>query len=152
MKRHLLCFLSAVALCSGISPATGGDLYRCPGNDYKTTITASEAQKLGCRFVSEENAPARPSAADIRDEHPPANHSQSASAARGFKLSSPDESRLVEHGSYRNHDGVIVHSPAHSKTSTVPDGASAHCRDGTYSFSLHHSGTCSHHGGVASWL
>jgi hypothetical protein len=31
-------------------------------------------------------------------------------------------------------------------------GATAQCRDGSYSFSEHHRGTCSHHGGVASWL
>lgn len=29
---------------------------------------------------------------------------------------------------------------------------SAICRDGTYSFSAHRRGTCSHHGGVARWL
>ena len=28
----------------------------------------------------------------------------------------------------------------------------ARCRDGSYSFSQHRSGTCSHHGGVAQWL
>ncbi len=33
-----------------------------------------------------------------------------------------------------------------------PQGATALCRDGTYSFSKHHGGTCSHHGGVALWL
>jgi hypothetical protein len=33
-----------------------------------------------------------------------------------------------------------------------PHGATARCRDGTYSFSHHDSGTCSHHGGVAVWL
>jgi hypothetical protein len=33
-----------------------------------------------------------------------------------------------------------------------PRGATALCRDGTYSFSQTHSGTCSHHGGVAQWL
>src|SRR6266849_3835881 len=33
-----------------------------------------------------------------------------------------------------------------------PAGARARCRDGTYSFSKHHSGTCSHHGGVGAWL
>jgi hypothetical protein len=33
-----------------------------------------------------------------------------------------------------------------------PPGATALCRDGTYSYSQHHSGTCSHHGGVARWL
>ena len=36
--------------------------------------------------------------------------------------------------------------------SSVPNGATARCRDGTYSFSKHRSGTCSHHGGVATWL
>ena len=33
-----------------------------------------------------------------------------------------------------------------------PAGATARCRDGTYSFSEHRSGTCSSHGGVAEWL
>ena len=34
----------------------------------------------------------------------------------------------------------------------APPGATARCRDGTYSYSQHRSGTCSHHGGVAVWL
>ena len=34
----------------------------------------------------------------------------------------------------------------------APPGATALCSDGTYSFSKTHSGTCSHHGGVAEWL
>lgn len=63
-----------------------------------------------------------------------------------------DESQLIEHGSYVNKDGRVVHSPAHSITGKPPEGATAKCRDGTFSFSRHHSGTCSHHGGVASWL
>jgi Protein of unknown function (DUF3761) len=33
-----------------------------------------------------------------------------------------------------------------------PPGATAMCRDGDYSFSTHHSGTCSRHGGVREWL
>jgi Protein of unknown function (DUF3761) len=31
-------------------------------------------------------------------------------------------------------------------------GPTARCRDGTLSYSQHHSGTCSYHGGVAVWL
>jgi outer membrane biosynthesis protein TonB len=30
-------------------------------------------------------------------------------------------------------------------------GATAKCRDGSLSYSAHHQGTCSHHGGVAVW-
>jgi hypothetical protein len=33
-----------------------------------------------------------------------------------------------------------------------PAGSTAKCKDGTYSKSQHHAGTCSHHGGVAEWL
>jgi Protein of unknown function (DUF3761) len=39
-----------------------------------------------------------------------------------------------------------------SAVAAAPPGATALCRDGTYSFSQHHSGTCSYHGGVAKWL
>ncbi|WP_322015766.1 DUF3761 domain-containing protein [Paraburkholderia sp. J12] len=64
----------------------------------------------------------------------------------------PNESDLDNHGTYQNRDGETVHSPAHTRSGKAPEGASARCRDGTYSFSRHHSGTCSHHGGVAQWL
>jgi len=64
----------------------------------------------------------------------------------------PSESQLVEHGSYINKDGIRVHSPARTKNGEQPVGASAQCRDGSYSFSRHHRGTCSHHGGVSRWF
>ncbi|MBA4707508.1 DUF3761 domain-containing protein [Aquitalea aquatica] len=61
------------------------------------------------------------------------------------------EDDLMEHGGYTNSDGEQVHSPAHTKSGKKPNGASAKCRDGSYSFSQHHRGTCSGHGGVAQW-
>jgi hypothetical protein len=51
---------------------------------------------------------------------------------------------------YTNRAGERVQSPTYSNT--VPAGATAQCRDGTYSFSRNHRGTCSHHGGVSRWL
>lgn len=39
-----------------------------------------------------------------------------------------------------------------ASTTQAPAGATAQCRDGTYSFSAHRSGTCSRHGGVATWM
>ena len=53
-------------------------------------------------------------------------------------------------GTYTNVDGQQIQRPTMSDT--VPAGASAHCRDGTYSFSTHRRGTCSHHGGVDQWM
>jgi hypothetical protein len=52
---------------------------------------------------------------------------------------------------YTNSDGKRIHSPAYSSGGS-PAGATAVCTDGTYSFSQHRSGTCSHHGGVARWF
>ena len=62
----------------------------------------------------------------------------------------PQQNTLSNDNYYTNSDGNAVHSPAYSDT--VPAGATAQCRDGTYSFSQHRSGTCSHHGGVMRWL
>lgn len=53
-------------------------------------------------------------------------------------------------GTYINSAGNTVCNPYSS--SSAPAGATAQCNDGSYSFSQSHSGTCSHHGGVATWL
>lgn len=42
-------------------------------------------------------------------------------------------------------------APVVSETG-APSGATAKCKDGTYSFSKTRSGTCSRHGGVLEWL
>lgn len=60
--------------------------------------------------------------------------------------------RLIETGSYTNRAGIEVHRPAHTVSGQVPAGASAQCRDGSFSFSQSRRGTCSHHGGVRRWL
>ena len=51
---------------------------------------------------------------------------------------------------YTNSAGDRVQSPTYYNS--APEGATALCRDGTYSFSGSRRGTCSHHGGVAKWL
>lgn len=45
-----------------------------------------------------------------------------------------------------------VNANAKAKANEAPAGATAECRDGTYSYSAHRRGTCSHHGGVKRWL
>ena len=53
---------------------------------------------------------------------------------------------------YINSQGEWVPSPTRTTDGKPPAGATAHCRDGTFSFSRTRQGTCSHHGGVAEWL
>ena len=43
-------------------------------------------------------------------------------------------------------------TPAPIKVQQAPIGATAKCKDGSYSFSQTRRGTCSHHGGVSKWL
>ncbi len=50
---------------------------------------------------------------------------------------------------YRSTDGSMIHRPTHGN---IDYGrVTAVCADGNRSFSHHHRGTCSHHGGVVSW-
>src|SRR6266404_2942380 len=56
----------------------------------------------------------------------------------------------TDNGTYVNRKGQTVKRP--ETCPTAPAGATAQCRDGTYSFSRSRRGTCSHHGGVAKWL
>lgn len=65
MSLHTITRFGAVAILAGTAgvaaaapPADTVDanvLYRCPGNDYRNTITPREAEKMGCRKV--EGAP-----------------------------------------------------------------------------------------------
>jgi Protein of unknown function (DUF3761) len=60
------------------------------------------------------------------------------------------EQNCKNNGSYVNRNGRTIPRPENCLS--APQGATAQCRDGSYSFSTHRSGTCSHHGGVAKWL
>lgn len=69
-------------------------------------------------------------------------HAPVAAEARGYQVCGSS--------SYINSSGHCVHRPM--LANPAASGATAKCHDGTYSFSEHHRGTCSWHGGVAVWL
>lgn len=60
----------------------------------------------------------------------------------------PAPATNCQNGTYVNSAGNTVCRPSSSNTG----GATAICNDGTYSYSQSRRGTCSHHGGVRSWL
>src|SRR5579864_7082068 len=73
-----------------------------------------------------------------------------ASAPNTGAHSSKGKVTCNDNGTYINSQGQKVKRP--ENCSSAPVGATAQCRDGTYSFSRNHRGTCSHHGGVSKWL
>ena len=70
--------------------------------------------------------------------------------ALSFPPAVAEAQRSCGAGYYRNARGNCIRRPVRSQL--PPAGATAQCRDGTYSFSQSRRGTCSRHGGVARWL
>lgn len=62
----------------------------------------------------------------------------------------PGNVNCTSNGTYVNSKGQTVKRP--ETCSGSPKGATAQCRDGSYSFSQSRRETCSHHGGVAKWF
>jgi len=90
-------------------------------------------------------APAAQPAAPV--EPPPAAAGPQAPAPQAPPS---QDSASCGDGYYRNVDGNCISRPVQSDEQ--PAGATAQCRDGSYSFSQNRQGTCSGHGGVARWL
>jgi hypothetical protein len=87
----------------------------------------------------------------------PVSHAQTKSTAQPSSSSQSttghnarEDAKCNDNGTYLNSQGQKVKRP--ENCSGPPAGATARCRDGVYSFSRNHRGTCSHHGGVATWL
>jgi hypothetical protein len=78
------------------------------------------------------------------------NSGSSATQTSGTPNNRPAKPGCTDNGSYVNSKGQTVKRP--ENCTTTPQGATAQCGDGTYSFSKSRRGTCSHHGGVAKWL
>lgn len=103
---------------------------------------------------------------DVNTYHSSSNNS-SSSGVTNYPIPSPAQAsadngkseerfesstnNLSNDNYYTNVDGNRVKSPAHSLDGSVPAGASARCRNGSYSFSQNRRGTCSGNGGVAVW-
>ncbi len=73
--------------------------------------------------------------------------------AERYLTDDPPAASVIHTGKgYFNTRGIWVPSPSRTTDGKPPAGASAQCRDGTYSFSMSRRGTCSRHGGVRVWL
>lgn len=67
-----------------------------------------------------------------------------------YELTTVTPSTRIVYVGTKDPSSVPATTPSYPDNASV--GATAICRDGTYSFSASRSGTCSHHGGVAQWL
>jgi Protein of unknown function (DUF3761) len=138
---------SEEATVTATSPATGKSYTMRCGTTNGVTVCAGGTGarvRFPLRAAKVYSQPAQPKPAAPEPE----GNSTPESSPKPEQSSEPGSQ--CTNGTYENSSGNIVCKPEESPS--VPAGATARCADGTYSFSEHRSGTCSHHGGVAEWL
>lgn len=149
-----LAFAGALTLLlSGCAPQSSG-----PGLSAATaSITKSEATSTPVATTSPQPTTAAPPTTSVAPpaaapvppapiaSAPPTTYQPPVAAAPLAQ-----SQQTCGNDSYLNSDNQCVHRP--QSAPAAPPGATARCTDGTYSYSQHRSGTCSHHGGVAAWL
>ncbi len=79
----------------------------------------------------------------------PAKTSSTVRAPKPAKTSAPSTT-AAEPAEPEPAPAPATKTPTKTATGSAAN-ATAKCKDGTLSYSKHHSGTCSHHGGVAEW-
>jgi len=105
--------------------------------DYIATLKAADAQRAADAKAAADAAAAAAAAQQQAQQQQEQEQQQ--------------QQQSCPNGTYVNSAGNTVCSP-YASAGGPPAGATAQCRDGTYSFSQSRSGTCSGHGGVAQWL
>ncbi len=159
-KRHLMPRVTPRAcsrrrvLLAALGPlsallVSGAVIAGCdPGSAAPTGSTASTAPVGSSPTIVAPAVPypAAPSSSVIQKPEP----ADTTTTAAPEPASPSEVGSYCGPGDYRNVDGNCVQRPTH--TATAPPGATAQCRDGSYSFSQHRQGTCSGHDGVAEWL
>jgi hypothetical protein len=133
-KPHLI----LVAACVLLVGACGPDYTAKPTGGVPSATSSPSPVVTQAMAVAPSSPAASPSPSPVTSVAPPA--------------AQPAEPPPAGCGEdyYVNSDGNCVHRPENAPA--PPAGATAECEDGTYSFSQHRSGTCSHHGGVKRWL
>ena len=77
---------------------------------------------------------------------------ESGSAATGAPAATPNASGSKQSSAAASGTSKGASSGTGKAANTDPSGALAKCHDGMYWHGTVHSGACSHHGGVDSWL
>jgi Protein of unknown function (DUF3761) len=122
----------AAAPATPATPAATGATTTC--SDGTTTTSTGKGTCSGHGGI-QKAAKAKSATAATAPAAAPAAAAPAAPAATAAKSSTATKS-----------------APTATAGNTDPTGATAKCKDGTYSKSAHRSGTCSSHGGVAEWL
>lgn len=160
MRAHLL---SSLGLALGLAIATPAhaDTVTCTDGTTSHTGRGACSHHGGIAKTTEGDHDKAPDV-DVRDKDTPTIDAKKKEAARAatHRSSRPTVERKVKKANAgqsvdadKNVEPTENTAPAPTTTTTHHAGkATARCKDGSLSYSLHHTGTCSQHGGVDVWL
>lgn len=142
--------LGGVTLLIIGAASSGGSNTQTPS---ASVLPSSQTANVAQQITQPANSSVAPITQSIAPPAPQSQPEQQSAVQPTAAQPAPQvqQTQLSNDNYYTNSDGNTVHSPAYSNNG-VPAGATAQCADGTYSFSQHRSGTCSHHGGVMQWF
>jgi hypothetical protein len=122
---------------------------------------APAAAPTTCKDGTTSNATGRGACSGHGGVQKTSGSSSSGSSAAAAPAATPPAASTPPAGSASSQTSPATAKPSSTASSssskaaagnTDPTGATAKCKDGTYSKSKSHSGACSHHGGVDQWL
>jgi len=132
--------LSGGAFAKSSCKDASGKFIKCP------TDTAAAAPAAT-------TTPAKPAkAAKCKDASGKFTKCPAAGAAPAAAPAAPAKAAPAKPAAKEAKPAAAAAAPAAASSAGAPAGATAKCKDGSYSKSKTHSGSCSHHGGVATFL
>jgi len=131
-KAHLIAFSGIVSVFLGVSA-------------FAADVTAATAAAPLCK----DGTTATHTGKGACSHHGGVNKAGAASTTTSAKSTAPAASTETPTSSKKTSAATAKST---SSGSVDANGATAKCKDGTFSHSKHHSGSCSHHGGVAEFL
>jgi len=148
-NRYLLSLIAAPLMVAALSMPAFADATNCKdgttsevsgrgacsGHGGVLKVKKTKAEKKAEKAAKAAEAPAAPAAA--------------APAAATATAAAPAAKATVTKTAPAT---ASTKAPTAAADASDPAGATAKCKDGTFSHSKHHSGTCSRHGGVGEWL
>jgi hypothetical protein len=139
---------AVLAGCDPNAASPGGPAVSTLTTDSSTYSPSSSPSTLETTTaVPETSAAPAVAPAPVTQAPAAAKKTTKPAAPKTTQAAAPPKVAACTGDTYRNVDGNCVQRPGSS-----PSGATAKCKDGTYSYSQNRRGTCSGHGGVAQWL
>src|SRR5690348_4115246 len=167
---------SAATTASQSRMATCAAGWKAMSADQKKATTYKDYSKSclsgGANATAAAPAPAAPTAATPAASSGP--QGRMATCAAGWRAMSADQKKATTYKDYSKSclsggstaaaatptmapttmkpAKPMATSTMGAATGAAPAGATGQCKDGTFTMSKTHSGSCSHHGGVAKWF